>query len=183
MDSTDTVISEAVTEDAQAVVDLSADVQNALTASGSLQQIGPLVLQDVKKAIATGHCYAIKNDARLVGCAFAKPMTPSVIAEEYEAQPLNISHHVHPWLYMHSIMLRPDLQGRGLGRVLVDGAVQCIELKHARGTIFLDCCAGNDKLKAFYKRGGFEFVQNLAQQDYEVALFCRKLQDRHPEAG
>ncbi|CAK1360970.1 hypothetical protein CB0940_03613 [Cercospora beticola] len=183
MDSTDTVISKAGTEDAQTIVDLSSEVQNALTASGSLQQIGPLDLQDVKKAIAAGHCYAIKNNARLVGCAFVIPMTPSVIAEEYEDQSLDISHHVEPWLYMHSIMLRPDLQGRGLGRILIDGAVESIEAKHTRGTIFLDCWAGNDKLKAFYKRVGFDFVQIVPQKDYEVALFCRKLESRHPEAG
>lgn len=183
MDSTDTVISKAGTEDAQAIVDLSSEVQIALTASGSLQQIGPLDLQDVQKAIAAGHCYAIKNDAGLVGCAFAKPMTPLVIAEEYGDQSLNISHHVNPWLYMHSIMLRPGLSGHGLGRVLVDGVVRCIELKHTRGTIFLDCWAGNDKLKAFYKRVAFDFVQNVPQRDYEVALFCRKLESRHPEAG
>ncbi|KAI5358024.1 Putative GNAT domain, acyl-CoA N-acyltransferase [Septoria linicola] len=173
----DTVIP-ATLEDTDSIVKLSATVQDALTTSGSLQIIGPLKPEIVRAEISDKRCYIIKDTSVLTACAFYRQMTAEFISKEYEGRVLDIAMHPEPWLYLHSVVLRPDMQGRGLGNVLMAVVAHQISQSLRRGTLFLDCWAGNDKLRAFYTRAGFRFVEDVPKKDYVVTLFCRRLEER-----
>lgn len=176
-------VSKALPGDAHHIVDLSTQVQKSLTASGSLQQIGPLKPGNVRQATTEERCYILKDPLQpqsLLGCAFAKPMTLDFIATEYEGQPLDIETYCKPWIYLHSIMLKPDIQGKGLGKTLVHAVMECLRKdgEHGVGTVFLDCWAGNEKLKEFYQKCGFEWLRDVWKEregGFSVSLFCKAL--------
>lgn len=77
-------------------------------------------------------------------------------------------------------MLHPDVQGKGLGKTLMYGIFECIRegAEHGLGTVFLDCWAGNKKLKEFYRGVGFSFVRDVWKEregGFYVSLFSRPL--------
>ncbi|KAE9377563.1 hypothetical protein N431DRAFT_434759 [Stipitochalara longipes BDJ] len=84
--------------------------------------------------------------------------------------------------YLHSLMLVPELQGQGLGRVFLRQVLNILELEIKisgrgiegvkGGMIILDCWAGNDKLREFYKTVGFKFWGSFPEKDYEIAVFA-----------
>ena len=157
--------------DVGTIVDLSSRVQTALTASGSLQEIGPLAEVAVSNAIDEQRCLVVKNACeQVLGCAFIRS-----IEEDYfpYSSDFNILSYPRPWLYLYSIMLSPEMQGRGIGLKLLGDVVQRVQ--PTEGTILLDCWAGNDKLRTFYARAGCKFVAVLPEHDYEIAVFVRIL--------
>jgi hypothetical protein len=38
-------------------------------------------------------------------------------------------------------------------------------------TLYLDCWAGNEKLKEFYFNNGFEYVGDFPEEDYFISVF------------
>jgi GNAT superfamily N-acetyltransferase len=84
--------------------------------------------------------------------------------------------------YLHSLMLNPEFQGQGLGRVFLRQLLSILELEtNARDkskeevkgvSIVLDCWAGNDKLRAFYEAVGFKLLGLFPEEDYEIAVFA-----------
>lgn len=111
--------------DAEQLIALANEVQAALTNSGSLQQIGPLSRADVEQACKSRYCFLIEEShpgAGILGCAFVMPLSDEAgVSHELGVQGLDsISHLEIPWLYLHTIMLRPSSQGRRIGALLVD---------------------------------------------------------------
>ena len=157
--------------DVEAVIDLSLRVQEALTASGSVQEIGPLDRTTVLTAIEERRCCVLRDaSSNILGCAFIKH-----INEEYFApsDDFNIAAYSRPWWYLHWIMLEPKLQGSGVGVPFFEHIVKHIE--PSGGTLLLDCWAGSRKLKGFYERAGCHYVATLPENDYEIAVFLRAL--------
>lgn len=37
--------------------------------------------------------------------------------------------------------------------------------------IYLDCWAGNEKLKSFYSNAGFNYCGDLPEEDYKISIF------------
>lgn len=73
-------------------------------------------------------------------------------------------------LYMYHIAIHPDYQGYGIGKQI---------MQHATGfglaqkkNIYLDCWAGNTKLKNFYTESGFEYIGDFPEKDYRISAFC-----------
>lgn len=155
----------AAPTDADWMVDLSGRVQRALTAAGSQQQIGPLPLEVVKQAIHAGHAYIFEKTDRRIGSVLVDPVENNLL--------MLVQWDLHelpgPLWYLHSLMLEPEEQGKGLGLSFLAG------LKHlvipTSGTIILNCWAGNAKLRDFYRRAGFTFHSIQPVEDYEVAIF------------
>ena len=56
-----------------------------------------------------------------------------------------------PHYYLHALMIEPAEQGKGLGLRFLDGVREQV-VPDQRGTIILDCWAGNHKLRDFYAR-------------------------------
>jgi GNAT superfamily N-acetyltransferase len=81
----------------------------------------------------------------------------------------------NPIWFLSKLMIEPDLQGRGLGRVLLGVIKQQIAArcgsKSQSCLIVLDCWAGNDKLRAFYEENEFKLHGVFGEHDYEIAVF------------
>lgn len=158
---------QGIGSDATQIVDLSSRVQAALTASGSLQEIGPLQRTTVSKAIEERRCWVLKDEHLSVfGCAFTKE---TGVDWYHQNDDFSIQSFKQPWLFLHSIMLDPELQGRGIGMLFFHDVVK--EVETFGGTILLDCWAGSDKLRNFYERAGCRYVATIPENDYEIAVF------------
>ena len=172
MDNETVITGLANADDVEVIIQLSSRVQTALTASGSLQEIGPLQHDIVSSAIASQRCFVLKGTNYIIGCAFIRPLQ-----EDYfpPSPDFNIRSYPTPWLYLHSIMLDPEVQGKGFGVQLLNSVVQ--HIAPSGGTMFLDCWAGSTKLRDFYASAGCTFVAMLPEYDYEIAVFIRALRD------
>lgn len=157
--------------DVEWIVALSARVQAALTASGTLQQIGPLPRAAVEASVRAGSAFVLESGPRLVGSVLVDPpsLCPDVPVTAWELDALPA-----PLRFLHSLMLEPSQQGKGLGKVLLDGVRELVaaEWHGRRGTIVLDCWAGNAKLRDFYARAGFLLHGVFPSgEGYDVAVF------------
>lgn len=161
----ETHVRRATTADADWMVELSGRVQQALTAAGSQQQIGPLPLMVVEDAIQAGNARILEMTNRRVGSVLVDPVEknlPMMVQWGLNVLPA-------PLWYLHALMLAPEEQGKGLGLAFL------AEVKHqvipTAGTIVLDCWAGNAKLRDFYRRASFTCHSIQSVKDYEVAVF------------
>ncbi len=160
----------AILYEAEWIVDLSARVQAALTAAGSLQQIGPLPIEMVGMSIRGEHAYILEREGRRVGSVLVDPLdgvypyTSAIPIVGWGLQTLPA-----PLWYLHALMLDPSEQGQGLGQIFLEG-VKRLALCEG-GTITLDCWAGNTKLRDFYQRAGFTHRGDFPVKDYEVSVF------------
>ena len=153
------------------IVSVSIRVQEALTASGSLQRIGPLARSTVSYAVEEGRIYvAIDEPGRVIGCVMFRPIDEDYFAPSPD---FNITDYPKPWWYLHSMMLLPEYQGSGHGLKLFEGVREILALHGGSG--FLDCWAGNEKLRKFYAGTGCRYVATLPEEDYEIAVFVLPL--------
>lgn len=147
----DPAVRRATPADVDWIVALSARVQTALTASGSLQQIGPLPRAMVESAVQAQNAFLLEDPSGGLGSVLVDP------AAAYPALPLaawGLDALPAPHWYLHALMLEPSQQGKGLGKRLLDGVRERV-VPGQHGTIILDCWAGNHKLRDFYQRAGF----------------------------
>lgn len=173
------LVRHAVGEDVAAIVTMSRRVQAALTASGRLQEFGPIPDGVVAAHVAAGTAYVLADAGRILGGVFVAPATGT-------SHPI-----VRQWgldelpgttFFLNKLMIDPDEQRRGLGYLLLDG-VKALVLTAPGDAIVLDCWAGNDKLRAFYTRAGFHlhgvFPAGTPAHPFEVAVFIY----RHETGG
>ena len=151
------------------IADLSRRVQERLTASGSLQIIGPIPRETVATYVRAGHALLLVEPPRLLGSVFIEP----VARETFLA--LARWRLVDPrpaYWFLQKLMLEPDEQGRGLGASFLDSIkAHVAAATEGPGEIVLDCWAGNDNLRAFYTRNGFTLHGVFGEGDYEIAVF------------
>ncbi len=62
-------------DDVSAIVAMSRHVQEALTASGSLQEFGPIPVAVVAAHVATSSAYVLVDAERILGGVFVAPAT------------------------------------------------------------------------------------------------------------
>lgn len=149
---------------------LSGRVQAALTASGSLQQFGPIPAATVAAHIAAGSALVLDGSAALLGGVFIEPEFAPVSADLLMIfAKLSLPASAAPRWLLHKLMIAPERQGGGLGLLLLDAAKQ--RVAERGGTLALDCWAGNAKLRAFYSAAGFRFHGEFTEEDFSVAAF------------
>ncbi|HEU5378047.1 MAG TPA: hypothetical protein VFV38_21710 [Ktedonobacteraceae bacterium] len=155
----------ATPDEARWIVDLSARVQAALSAAGSLQVIGPLPLDRVQSAIEAGYAYLLEVDGRPIGSVLVEPVpdnSPFLDGWQLRALPA-------PLWFLSKLMLEPGEQSKGFGLDFLAGVKELVT--PATGTILLDCWAGSDGLRDFYRRAGFMLHGVFPFKDFEVAIF------------
>ena len=70
--------------------------------------------------------------------------------------------------YIKDVVVRPEYQERGIGKLLINELIKYIKENGVRGTdIFVELCAEPDKIP-FYQKFGFG-----ADQGQRLKLFCR----------
>ena len=157
----------ATGDDTSWIVDLSARVQDALTASGSRQQIGPLPLESTQRSILAGNVFVLETTEKRLGSVLVDPL------ESFRLVEWALPNEAGPWWYLHSLMLEPEEQGRKLGSVFLEEVKRL--MAPLSGTIVLDCWAGNTKLRDFYRRAGFTSRGIFPVEDYYVMVFTWSL--------
>jgi GNAT superfamily N-acetyltransferase len=153
----------ATGDDTRWIVDLSARVQDVLSASGSRQLIGPLPLESTQQSILAGNAFVLETTEKRLGSVLVDPL------ESFRLVEWALPSEAGPWWYLHSLMLEPEEQGRKLGLVFVEEVKR--QMAPLSGTIVLDCWAGNAKLRDFYRRAGFTSHGIFPVEDYRVMVF------------
>ncbi|WP_409272039.1 GNAT family N-acetyltransferase [Neobacillus sp. SCS-31] len=72
-------------------------------------------------------------------------------------------------LYLSKIAILPTYQGQGLGKEIV--SFTCTLAKTAGKPMYLDCWAGNHKLREFYTGCGLEYLGDIPEEDYLISVF------------
>lgn len=74
--------------------------------------------------------------------------------------------------YLYRIAILPEYQGKNLGIEIVN--YSCQYARKLNKTLYLDCWAGNEKLRNFYSSAGFEFIGDFPEEDYMISVFKYK---------
>lgn len=175
----------AVLLDAQWMLDLSSRVQAALTASGSLQELTSSTLETVQATIQDQHVFILSFPPGTLEASESDAETRigSVIISSFSPQD---GHGSLEWgiegsregiFYLHSLMLETEFQGRGTGKGFLKEALSEMERRVGDGKVLLDCWAGNEKLRGFYEKAGFNLMGVFPEEDYEIAVFLFRLDD------
>lgn len=117
--------------------------------------------QTVTSYVSSGHCYAVVVDGRLSGAAVLSETAPDT-------------------LEIKSIAVAPELQGRGIGKLVLAFLIQEARTReYARLTVF----TGNSSLGplALYQKAGFRmvgitpdyFIEHYAERIEEHGIHCR----------
>ncbi|MEK3975154.1 GNAT family N-acetyltransferase [Psychrobacillus sp. FSL K6-1267] len=118
----------------------------------------PWPISEVEDQIAQGQVfkYEIEND--IVGTFIIKPIL----------QLNNLSIRENS-LYVGRIAIIPEYQGKNIGASIIDYC-QSISVEQNRD-MYLDCWAGNNKLKDFYNGCGLNYLGDFPVDDYFVSIF------------
>lgn len=71
--------------------------------------------------------------------------------------------------YLYRIAILPEYQGMNLGREVLNYV--CEYSRSLKKALYLDCWAGNKKLREFYSNAGFKFMGDFPEEDYFVTVF------------
>jgi GNAT superfamily N-acetyltransferase len=146
------------------IVELSRRVQDKLTRSGSLQEIGPIPSHVVASHIEQNTAYVLEVDGQILGSVFVEP-APSHLADWGFTNP------GYRYWFLHKLMIEPEQQGRRLGRQFVE-EIKKIIAGDPNAVLTLDCWAGNHKLRQLYTDLGFKLHGVFHEGDYQVVVFA-----------
>ncbi|MDQ2904202.1 MAG: GNAT family N-acetyltransferase [Chloroflexota bacterium] len=162
-------VRQAEAGDIDYIVDLSRCVQEKLSASGSLQEIGPIPRDTVAAHVSAGTAHILEAAPRRLGSVFVAPDT--LTSSPRLARWQLTDPHLAYW-YLEKLMIDPAEQGHGLGYTFLDGIRAYVASHKQLSCIVLDCWAGNDNLRAFYTRAGFALHGVFrAPGGFDVAVF------------
>lgn len=71
--------------------------------------------------------------------------------------------------YLYQIAILPEYQGKGYGPVITSWVREYV--CGGGKPLYLDCWAGNQKLKSFYQENGFDYVGDFPEEDYYISVF------------
>ncbi|NKE06612.1 GNAT family N-acetyltransferase [Mesobacillus selenatarsenatis] len=103
-----------------------------------------------------------------VGCLHVASVDEKIIGT-FGIKDLKEWHVPGPGKYLFQIAIHPDFQGIGYGATFLSWA--CKQARTFREDLYLDCWAGNEKLKNFYSGNGFEYVGDFPEEDYYISIF------------
>ena len=116
-------------------------------------------INDIKKKCKLGLFYVFYDKGNIIGCYSIEKNANIEWIENKEKE----------YTYLSLLCLHPDYQGKGLGKVLLQSAFE-----NSNKIIFLDCWAGNNKLKTFYESNGFKYIKDTKENDYFISIFKKE---------
>ena len=162
-------VRKAALPELSSLLTLAAAAQEKLTRAGSEQQIAGYSEQNVRARIERGELWVLEVSGGVIGSAFVEPVTPERFPQIVDWNA--VSDGCSAW-FLYGLVVHPEQQGRGWGRVILDGI--CRQLKpNAPAVLLLDCWAGNAKLRGFYTDTGFALHGVFPESDFEIAVFKR----------
>ncbi len=109
--------------------------------------------------IENGNVYIMTSNEYIIGTFSLRNMSSNLS--------INISESNN--LYLYRIAILPEYQGKDAGCELIDYAVQIS--RNLGKSLYLDCWAGNEKLKTFYSKAGFNYCGDFPEEDYQISVF------------
>ncbi|MFT9598340.1 GNAT family N-acetyltransferase [Mesobacillus sp.] len=106
-----------------------------------------------------------------VGFLYVGTVAGKVIAT-FGNKDLNEWHVGKSGKYLFQIAILPEYQGKGFGTVITSWA--CQYARSLGKELYLDCWAGNQKLKQFYSENGLAYVGDFPGEDYYISVFTCK---------
>ena len=116
-------------------------------------------INDIKKKCKLGLFYVFYDKGNIIGCYSIEKNANIEWIENKEKE----------YTYLSLLCLHPDYQGKGLGKVLLQSAFE-----NSTKIIYLDCWAGNNKLKTFYESNGFKYIKDTKENDYFISIFKKE---------
>ena len=116
-------------------------------------------INDLKKKCKLGLFYVLYDKGNIIGCYCIEKNANLEWIEDKDKE----------FTYLSSLCLLPDYQGKGLGKVLIQTAIE-----NSTKNIYLDCWAGNSKLKEFYENNGFKYIKDIKENDYFISIFKKE---------
>lgn len=140
------------------IVELLNRVTLRLHQKGIKQWIYPWDMREIEIDIKSKKIYVYKINDLIVGTFSLRNL------EDFYFVPIESNSK-----YLYRIAILPEYQGKGIGIELVKYC--CNYARENKQVLYLDCWAGNKKLRSFYSSIGFELIGDFAEEDYMVSLF------------
>ncbi|HEX3047167.1 MAG TPA: GNAT family N-acetyltransferase, partial [Bacillota bacterium] len=80
---------------------------------------------------------------------------------------------VSPSLYLYRIAISPLFQGKNIGLEIIAEVKKRSQALNK--PVYLDCWAGNEKLRQFYSNAGFEYMGDFPEETYSISVFKYEL--------
>jgi ribosomal protein S18 acetylase RimI-like enzyme len=142
--------------DVSSIVELLNKVTLNLHQKNINQWVYPWNSEEINMDIINRNIYVIAENNLIIGTFSLK------IVNINAAIPIIKSNN----LYLYRIAILPEYQGKNIGLKLIDYA--CKISRDSKKILYLDCWAGNKKLKNFYLKAGFYFCGDFPEEDYMI---------------
>lgn len=109
-------------------------------------------------AIRKNNSYKLLHNENVIGTFFIEAIDK---IGEYSVEPNS--------LYLSKIAIIPEYQGKSIGSKITDFA--CTSAQKLNKILYLDCWAGNIKLREFYSKNGFQYIGDFCEEDYLISIF------------
>ncbi|MFS1511598.1 GNAT family N-acetyltransferase [Chengkuizengella sp. SCS-71B] len=144
-------------KDLQHVLNVLNKVTLALQKKGINQWEYPWDVDNIKSEIKNNYTYVL-IDTEIIGAFCIKEI-------DYLSE-LTLESNSK---YLCKIAILPEYQGKNFGSKIIEYA--CSSANDVNKTMYLDCWAGNEKLKKFYLNHGFDYQGDFPEEDYFISIF------------
>lgn len=145
-------------EESKKILEILNVVSKTLKLKGINQWDYPWDEQQVLTSLRNKECYVLLLEGEIIG-------TFCISDIDYINQ-LSVQRKSK---YISQIAITPNYQGINLGKEITSFA--CTLAEKCNQTLYLDCWAGNNKLKEFYIRNGFHYIGDFLEEDYYISIF------------
>lgn len=130
----------------------------------------------LRNSLSRGELYILTDGSILYACVILN----SEHNAGYDGCPWSITCDFHEVLTPHALAVNPKLQGKGIGRIVVENIIEVAKSEHKKA-IRLDVLGACKPAESLYRKCGFRFVEakNMYYEDTgwtEYKLFERNLQ-------
>lgn len=145
-------------KDTDSLIDVLNEATLKLLAKDIKQWTYPWSRTAIEEEIAQGQMFKVELESHIVGTFMIKPI--------HQLNTLSINENS---LYVSSIAVTPDYQGKSIGRSIINFCHSFSKVQSK--DMYLDCWAGSNKLKEFYKDCGLQYLGDFPVDDYFISIF------------
>lgn len=150
-------------EDLQSIVEIVNEVTLHLHKKGINQWEYPCDLLEIREDIHNRVLYKVEYDNKLIGTFTVRNINNIGVYKLEESSK-----------YLARIAISPEFQGKGIGALIIEFAISIA--RESGVSLYLDCWAGNLKLREIYAKHGFQHLGDYPENDYFISIF--KYKDR-----
>lgn len=145
-------------DDISSVLDVLNKTTLALQKKEIHQWSYPWAQVDIQQDIDNGFCFILMNEGQIIATFTMREVTT-----------LGYKKLNSPCQELGRIAILPENQGDNIGARILYYVHTFADQTMQR--VYLDCWAGNEKLKTFYTRHGFVYLGDFPENDYVISVF------------